>query len=276
MARHTTQLEDMHAPFQGANIMGTQFLSALLYVSAAIFVIGMGCRIYFWVCAPVPLKIVLTPAPKHIPGVIRRLTEEVFGFRALAKADRSLWIPAWLFHFSLVLLFLGHLGGLVIPHLAQTALGLNENQFEGMAQVVGGAVGLLAFVMLFWLLIRRLILPRVRWISTFSDYFAPVLLLLILATGNAMRFMGGLNIAQAQSFIAGWLALHPVAPPSDPVFTAHILLVCVLLIYIPFSKLVHIGGVGALSPTLNQRNNPREHRYVNSWNKANENSPTSS
>ena len=256
--------------------MITQFLPALLYVSAVIFIIGMGRRIYIWVRTPVPLNIVLTPAPKHIPGVIGRLAGELFGFHALAKADRSLWTPAWLFHFSLVLLLLGHLGGLVIPHFAQTAMGLNEKQFEHMAQIVGGAVGILAIATLLWLLIRRLILPRVRWISTFSDYFALVLLLLILATGNAMRFMGGLDIVQARNFVAGWLALHPVAPPSDPVFSIHIVLVCMLLSYIPFSKLVHIGGVALLSPTLNQRNNPREHRYVNSWDKANDNSTTSS
>ncbi len=256
--------------------MMERFLPALLYVSAAIFLIGMGRRIYIWVRTPVPLNIVLTPAPKHVPGVMGRLAGELLGFRALAKADRSLWISAWLFHFSLALLFLGHLGGLVIPHMAQTAMGLNEKQFENMAQIVGSAVGILAVAMLSWLLIRRLILPRVRWISTFSDYFALVLLLLIIVTGNAMRFMGGLNIVQAQKFVAGWLALHPVAPPSDPVFTLHVILVCILLIYIPFSKLVHIGGVALFSPTLNQRNNPREQRFVNSWEKANENSTTSS
>jgi nitrate reductase gamma subunit len=263
-------------PISGRIYMMTPLLSALLYVSAAIFIIGMGRRIYIWVRTPVPLNIVLTPAPKHIPGVTGRLAGELLGFRALAKADRSLWVPAWLFHFSLVLLFLGHLGGLVVPHFAQTAMGLNEKQFESMAQIIGSAVGILAIVTLIWLLLRRMILPRVRWISTFGDYFALVLLLLILITGNAMRFMGALDIAQAQNFVAGWLTLHPVAPPSDPVFSIHIILVCMLLIYIPSSKLVHIGGVAVLSPTLNQRNNPREQRYVHSWGKTNENAKSSS
>ena len=256
--------------------MVTEFLSVLLYASAAIFLIGMGRRIYNWIRTPVPLNIVLTPAPRHLPGVFGRLAGELFGFRSLAKADRSLWVPAWLFHFSLVLLFLGHFGGLVIPHLAQKAMGLGEKQFENMAQITGSAVGILAIATVLWLLIRRLKLPRVRWISTFSDYFALVLLLLIIATGNAMRFMGGLDIVQARNFVAGWLTLHPKAPPNDPVFSIHIILVCILLIYIPFSKLVHIGGVALFSPTLNQRNNSRESRYVNSWNKANENSTTSS
>ncbi|MGC9259286.1 MAG: respiratory nitrate reductase subunit gamma [Phycisphaerae bacterium] len=256
--------------------MPSLLLSVVLYVAMAIFVVGMGWRIYSWIRTPVPLKIVLTPGPQNVSGVLERLAGEFFGFRALAKADRSLWTPAWLFHVSLLLLFLGHLGGLVIPHFAQTSLGLNEKQFEHMAQIVGSIVGILAITMLLWLLIRRLILPRVRWISTFSDYFALLLLLLIIATGNAMRFMGGLNIVQAQQFVAGWWTLHPVAPPRDPMFTVHLLLVCALLIYIPFSKLVHIGGAVLLSPTLNQRNNPRQRRYVNTWDKTNGNSTASS
>ncbi len=251
-------------------------LAVILYVAMAIFVIGMGWRMYRWIRTPVPLKIVLTPGPQKASGVLGRLAGELFGFRALAKADRTLWTPAWLFHVSLVLLFLGHLGGLVIPHIAQASLGLNEQQFEHMAQIVGSAVGILAIAALVWLLLRRLLLPRVRWISTFSDYFALVLLLLIIATGNAMRFMGGLNIIQAQRFVAGWWTLHPVAPPRDPMFTVHLLLVCALLIYIPFSKLVHIGGAALLSPTLNQRNNPRQHRYVTTWEKTDGNSPASS
>jgi respiratory nitrate reductase gamma subunit len=240
-------------------------LSALLYLAAAVFLIGMAWRLWRWLRTPAPLKIVLTPGPKTSLGVTRRLAEEMLGFRSLFKADRLLWVPAWLFHVSLLLLLAGHVGGLVIPKFAQAALGLTESQFERLAQTAGGAIGLLAMAPLLWLLIRRLTAERPRWISTFSDYFALVLLLLIIATGNQMRLMGGLDLARARQFVSGWLVFHPVAPPADPVFAAHLLLVCALLIYVPFSKLVHIGGATLFSPTLNQRNNPREVRHHNSW-----------
>ena len=243
----------------------TLLLPALLYLSAAVFLLGMGWRLSKWLRTPVPLKIVLTPAPKTSSGVAWRLGGELFGFRSLFKADPSLWIPAWLFHVSLVFLAGGHIGGLVIPKFAEATLGLTEEQFERLAQVSGSAIGVLAVAALLWLLIRRLAAERARWISTFSDYFALVLLLLIIGTGNQMRFMGGLEIVQARQFVSGWLMLHPVAPPSDPMFAVHVLLVCVLLIYIPFSKLVHLGGATLFSPTLNQPNNPREHRHVGAW-----------
>ena len=241
-------------------------LSTLLYLAAAIFLIGMGWRVFHWLRTPVPLNIVLTPAPKTSAGVAQRLAGEIIWFRSLFKADRVFWIPAWLFHVSLALLFAGHLGGLVIPKFAETSLGLNENQFENLAQNAGSVVGVLAIVTLLWLLVRRLAAERPRKISTFSDYFALILLLLIIGTGNYMRFLGGLDIVQAREFVSGWLTLHPVTPPANPVFAAHIILVSALLIYIPFSKLVHIGGATLFSPTLNLRNNPREQRHAGAWN----------
>lgn len=239
----------------------TLLLPALLYASAAVFLAGMGWRLLTWLRAPVPLKIVLTPGPATSAGVTRRLAGEALLFRSLFQADRWLWGAAWLFHVSLVLLAVGHVAGLVVPELARASLRLTEDQFHQLAQVAGGVFGVLAVVPLLCLLLRRFTMERLRHISTFSDYFALALLLLVIATGNQMRFMGGLDLAQARQFVSGVLTLRPVAPPSDSAFLAHLLLVCALLIYIPFSKLMHLGGL-FFSPTLNQKNNPRECRHV--------------
>ena len=241
-------------------------LPVLLYLSGAVFLTGMGWRLFTWLRAPVPLKIVLTPGPATGAGVARRLAGEALLFRSLFQADPWLWVAAWLFHISLVLLAVGHLAGLVVPELARASLGLTEDQFHQLAQVAGGIFGVLAVVPLLCLLLRRFTMERLRYISTFSDYFALALLLLVIATGNHMRFMGSLDLAQARQFVAGFLAFHPVAAPSDAAFVAHLLLLCALLAYIPFSKLVHLGGL-AFSPTLNQRNNPREQRHVGPWDK---------
>ena len=137
-----------------------------------------------------PLKIVLTPAPTTAAGVVRRLAGEALVFRSLFAADRSLWVAAWVFHLSLVMLAVGHIGGLVVPGFAQTSLGLTEEQFHRMAQVTGGVFGILAVVPLLYLLLRRLVMERLRYLSTLSDYLALALLLLVIATGNQMRFIG--------------------------------------------------------------------------------------
>lgn len=48
-------------------------------------------------------------------------------------------------------------------------------------------------------------------------------------------------------------------------FYVHLFLVCILAAYIPFSKLMHMGGV-FLSPTRNLANNSRAKRHINPWN----------
>ena len=228
-------------------------LATAFYFAAAVFLGGMVWRMGTWLLAPVPLKMVLTPAPKTRGGVVKRVSGELVLFRSLFAADRWLWSAAWLFHVSLVLLALGHFGGLVVPELVRTSLGLTEEQFHSLASVTGGIFGLLALLPLCWLLLRRVITERVRYISNFADYAALTLLLLVIVTGNQMRFMGSLDLAQARQFVAGLLQFHPEALPANATFAVHLLLVCVLLVYIPFSKLVHLGGI-LLSPTLNQRN----------------------
>ncbi len=236
-------------------------LAAVFYLSVAVFLVGMGWHFYAWLRARVPLKIVLTPAPVTAGGVVRRLAGEAFLFRSLYRPDRKLWLAAWSFHVSLLLLLVGHFVGLVIPNFVETSLGLTEPQFHRFAQIAGGAFGILAAGSLIYLLLRRLLTERVRYISTYSDYFVLVLLLLLMGSGNHMRFLGGLDLAQARQFVSGLLLFHPAPVPSDPTFAAHLLLVSALLVYIPFSKLIHLGGL-FFSPTLNQKNNPREKRYA--------------
>ena len=63
-------------------------------------------------------------------------------------------------------------------------------------------------------------------------------------------------------------AASPLAVSAEglnPLFFTHVALVSVLLIYFPFSKLMHMGGI-FLSPTRNMRCNTREVRHVNPWN----------
>lgn len=64
----------------------------------------------------------------------------------------------------------------------------------------------------------------------------------------------------------GLVTFHPAIPEGmGAVFFVHFFLVSVLLAYIPFSKLMHIGGV-FLSPTRNLVNNSRIKRHINPWN----------
>ena len=54
----------------------------------------------------------------------------------------------------------------------------------------------------------------------------------------------------------------------DVSFYVHLFLVSTLLVYFPFSKLMHLGGV-FLSPTRNMPNDTRMVHYENVWNNPN-------
>ena len=164
-----------------------------------IFLAGMGWRLFTWLRAPVPLKIVLTPGPVTDGGVVRRLAGEGFLFSSLYRADRGLWLAAWLFHVSVVLLAAGHVAGLVMPGFVQALFGLTGSEFHRWAQVTGGAFGILAAGALIYLLLRRVAAERVRYLSTYSDYFALGLLLMLVGLDPVF------NVALLRVHISGCL-----------------------------------------------------------------------
>ena len=90
---------------------------------------------------------------------------------------------------------------------------------------------------------RRVVIATVRRLSDPADYFDLALLLAITVTGLLMRGTGGeVDLLDARSYVGGLLTFHPIAMPHQPLFVVHFTLVNVLLLWLPFSKLVHVTG----------------------------------
>jgi nitrate reductase gamma subunit len=112
-------------------------------------------------------------------------------------------------------------------------------------------------------------MPQVRCISLANDYFPLFLILAIGITGILMRYFIRVDVVAIKQLAVGLVTFSPrIAGSIGPLFFIHVLLVCVLLIYFPFSKLMHLGGV-FLSPTRNMANNSRMKRHINPWNDPN-------
>ena len=125
-----------------------------------------------------------------------------------------------------------------------------------------------AFILagLAFLLLRRVCTEKLRYISLPADYFALFLLIAIAGSGICMRYISKVDINQVKEVIMGLATLQPVDPSGiGSMFFIHVTLVSALLIYFPFSKLMHMGGV-FMSPTRNMKCNTREERHVNPWN----------
>jgi nitrate reductase gamma subunit len=111
-------------------------------------------------------------------------------------------------------------------------------------------VGLVFVASLLALAIRRLANSEVRYLSASCEYFDLGLLLAIAATGLALRWLStGTDLAAVRGYLAALLSLRPVLPPSG-IFLAHFTLVNLLLIYFPFSKLVHLTAAIILRSLL--------------------------
>ena len=232
----------------------TTLIAVLLYAAAAVFVAGVGVRVWDYARTPAPLTIPTTPAPVTRGGVALRMLREVVLFESLFRSNLWTWGFGWLFHAGLALVLLRHLRYFLEPVPAWVAAVQPLGTWAGVAMAIGLG-GLWA---------RRFLVARVRFISTPSDHLMLALLVAIALTGLAMTFVAHTDIVRVKAFVLGLLRFDWQALPGDPLVAMHLALVALLMLVFPFSKLLHAPGV-FFSPTRNQADDPRERRHLAPW-----------
>jgi nitrate reductase gamma subunit len=230
------------------------FFTGLAYFATFAFVGGLLWRLYGYLRTPMPLPHAITPAPKTEGGSVLRVLGDVTLFPNLFKADKLLWAGAWVFHVALTAVLFRHLRYFTYP-VPNLIL-----YMEPVALFFGSLFGAAA-LFLFW---RRFALPRTLYISNIPDYFVLVLLGLVASTGLMVSYWLHVNIVDVKGFMVGLMTLHPVEVPRHPLFLLHLFFVLTLMIYFPFSKLLHAGGI-LFSPSRHQpyQVQVRGKRYVN-------------
>lgn len=230
-------------------------LFALLFYAATLaLVAGTGYRVATYARTPAPLKIPTTPAPVTRTGVALRLAREVFLFESLFRANLWLWACGWLFHAGLALVLVRHLRYFTEPVWSWVAFLQPFGVYAGFAMVAGLA----------GLFVRRVFVARVRFISTPSDYLMLALLLAIGISGLAMKYVARTDIVAVKRFFLGLMRFDWQPLPPDGVLYVHLVLVALLMLVFPVSKLLHAPGV-FFSPSRNQVDDPREHRHLAGW-----------
>jgi len=228
----------------------TTVFALLYYVAFVVFVGGIAYRIWEYKKTPVPLKIPTTPAPITPAGVAWRMFKEVLFFESLWKSNKWIWIFAQLFHASLWLIIIRHLRYFLQPVPELIALAQPFGKYAGFTFVLG-ALGLLG---------RRLLVPRVRYISAPSDYLMLLLFLGIGLSGLSMTFVNKPDIVGVKAFFLGLMTFDWQPFPASLPLVVHLGLVALWMIIFPFSKLLHAPGI-FFSPTRNAADNPREKFY---------------
>ena len=185
-------------------------------------------------------------------GSILRFDASQYSWRAQSSQflrRRQMMIGSNLFHLGVLVLFVGHLFGLLTPIGVIDTLGISHGFKQLLALVVGGIAGICALAGATILLYRRLADPRIRQSSSYGDIAVLVLIWLQLVLGIGtiywtMQHLDGSEMVQFMGWASGILTLNPEAPDliADValVYKLHIILGLTLFLITPFTRLVHI------------------------------------
>lgn len=266
------------------------------YLAILFFLIGFIYRVLAWSSSPVPFHIPIVcgqqksldwiepdgiESPYTTGGVIKRLALDVLFFRPLLKNEKVeleapykllfkpsvlLWAGAMLFHWSFLMILLRHLRFFLepVPSLIVFLQRL-DSILQGLFPILYMS-DILFLASLAYLFLRRILYPPIRYISLSSDYFVLLLILGIGLSGILMRLFFKVDLIQVKEWSLAMLRFRPIPPKGvHLLFYIHLFFVAFLLVYFPFSKLMHMPGI-FLSPTKNLTNTSRNKRHINPWN----------
>ncbi|MEQ1538600.1 MAG: respiratory nitrate reductase subunit gamma [Sphingorhabdus sp.] len=185
-------------------------------------------------------------------GSVIRYDREPYSWRAGSSQllrRKQLMIGSVLFHVGVLVIFLGHVGGLLTPIAIWDALGVPHGAKQLLAMVAGGVAGMIAIIGATLLIHRRFFDARVRAASSFSDNLVILLLWVQLALGLATlpvsaQHLDGHEMVKFMEWAQGIFTFR--AGASDlirevaPVFKLHLFLGLTILLIFPFTRLVHM------------------------------------
>lgn len=187
-------------------------------------------------------------------GSLVRFDREQYSWRSgssqLLRAKQLRW-GSNLFHIGILLLFLGHLAGLLTPHSLYTLV-VTVEQKQLLAMIAGGIFGVICFIGLTLLIHRRLTDPRIRATSSGMDIFVVLLIWAQLVLGLISIYYSGQHLdgsvmvilAEYSQRLVTFRAVDVEAIAALPwVYKAHLVLGYTLFLVFPFSRLVHIWSV---------------------------------
>ena len=284
-------------PLAGVQLLGLTGLFGIVvpYAAILVFLLGLTRRVLVWAKAPVPFRIPTTCGQQRsLPwiraarldnpstglGTLGRMLLEVLTFRSLFRntsaqlkeggklvygAEKYLWAAGLAFHWAFLFTFVRHYRYFVDPVPTVVAWAQNLDGFFQVGVPAVYATNIVLLAALAFLLLRRVSVPYLRYLSLPADYVPLFMLLGIATTGVLLRYFFKTDIVAVKELAVGLVTLHPTVPAGiAPLFFVHLFLVSALFMYFPFSKLTHMAGV-FLSPTRNLANSNRMKRHINPW-----------
>ena len=243
--------------FIGVDVVGWQYFFGVIMPMATIvvFIIGIVYRVIKWARSPVPFRITTTcgqqkslpwfkannlESPYNIWGVLGRMCLEVFFFRSLFRntkvglkegprlvygSTKWLWLGGLVFHWSFLVVFIRHFKFFAEPVPTWVLALQNLDGFFQIGLPIIYATDIAFLAALTFLFLRRVVDPKLRYISLAADYFPLFLIMSIAVTGILMRYFTKVDIIGIKQMAMGWLSLSPVVPEGiSSLFFMHLFL----------------------------------------------------
>lgn len=189
-----------------------------------------------------------------IVGSILRYDQAPYTWKADSSQllrSKGMAIGSNFFHVGIILLFFGHLVGLLTPEwLYHMVISAEDKQM--MAMIAGGVFGVICFIGMTVLIWRRLADPRIRATTKPADMgillilYVQLILGLLTIPASAQHLDGSSMVA-----LAHWaqhiVTFRPGAAEfvlHEPmIFKLHIVLGLTIFLLFPFTRLVHVLSV---------------------------------
>lgn len=185
-------------------------------------------------------------------GSVLRFDREQYTWRTGSSQllrRKQLVLGSILFHVGILLIFVGHLVGLLTPLVVWETLGVTHGAKQMLAIIAGGVAGAMCLVGGLLLLHRRLFDPRIRATSTFGDTAILALLMAQLCLGLAtiplsLQHRDGEEMVKFMMWAQGIFTFQPGAAnyvaDAHWIFKAHLTLGLTIFLVFPFTRLVHM------------------------------------
>jgi nitrate reductase gamma subunit len=187
-----------------------------------------------------------------VVGHVWRYRYDKFGWTTRSSQlyeNRLLRLGSPLFHFGILLVLLGHVGGLLIPESWTEAVGVSDTAYHVVAVALGAAAGFCTLVGAAILVYRRRTVGPVFSATTRNDKVMYVLLVGTLVLGLGTTVLGNLtgHPHDYRETVAPWFRSifyfqpKPELMADTPIgFRLHALAAWALFAFWPFSRLVHV------------------------------------
>lgn len=214
------------------------FVTKMPYITITLTVLGFALMIIRWLSAPKGPE----GPPVNLGAAIKYFFLDLVLFRKTWKTHKPTWLLVALFHWSAYGIIFGHLRGFgwwSIKLFEPLGHAFAEFMVETLPVYVG-------WVFLFTtaiLLVRRIYLEKSKLRSLPNDYIALVILLIKGILGQGMRILpveAYLPEPVGITFIPGLVVLWLEKLPVQDWFYWHVFFTQLFIIYIPFSKMIHI------------------------------------